>query len=140
MNNLVTAKVSPDYIEALQVTQEIESPAVGFSVPSEIKGGQVTLTTTLIKQNNTLVYLLLKQAEEVRSIKEQLDTVSSSLNTFVEKEIKSLELKESISDLSKRLGLIGVTEKQVPRTKQGPIFYFKDPKAIFTSQYGREKK
>ena len=45
-----------------------------------------------------------------------------------------------IADLSKRLGLIGVTEKQVPRTKQGPIFYYKNPKTIFTSQYDKEKK
>ena len=135
MNNLVTAKVSPDYIEALQASQEVESPAVGFSAPSGLQGGQVTLSKEIIKQNNTLIYLVLKQAEEVRSLKDQLDKVSHNLATFVEEDRKEKELSDSIADLTKRLGLIATDKAQAPRTKQGPIYYYRDPKAIFESQY-----
>ena len=138
MNDLTTAKVSPEYIEALKATSELESPGVGFSAPGGLQGGQVTLSKEIIKQNNTLIYLVLKQAEEIKALEGQISKINLSLATLGEEDRKEKELSDSIADLSKRLGLIATDKTQAPRAKQGPIYYFKDPKAIFDSQYSKE--
>lgn len=135
MNDLTTAKVSSDYVEALKATAELEVPAVGFSVPESLQGGQATLSKEIIKQNNTLIYLLLKQAEEIRALEGQISKINLSLATLETEDRKEKELSDSIADLSKRLGLIATDKAQPPRAKQGPIYYNKDPKAIFDSQY-----
>ncbi|GJY97288.1 hypothetical protein Tco_0514198 [Tanacetum coccineum] len=73
--SLVIAKSNPDYVEAKQATEEIEIPSIGFAVPSEFKEGTIKTLGAVIKQNNTILYLLVKQSEEVRSIREELTEV-----------------------------------------------------------------
>ncbi|GKF69317.1 hypothetical protein Tco_0202374, partial [Tanacetum coccineum] len=39
--SLVIAKANPDYVEAKQATEEIETPSIGFAAPSEFKEGTI---------------------------------------------------------------------------------------------------
>ncbi|GJV03278.1 hypothetical protein Tco_1336847 [Tanacetum coccineum] len=59
--SLVIAKANPNYIEAKQATKEIETPSIGFAAPSEFKEGTIKTLEALKKQNNTILYLLIKQ-------------------------------------------------------------------------------
>ncbi|GJV70064.1 Orf y [Tanacetum coccineum] len=99
----LTAEANPDYIEAKQATEEIEIPSIGFAVPSEFKEGTIKTLGAVIKQNNTILYLLIKQGEEVRTIREELIEVKNRLTKFEKQEATPQEFGEAIADLTKRL-------------------------------------
>ncbi|GKB89835.1 hypothetical protein Tco_0962107 [Tanacetum coccineum] len=101
--SLVIAKVNPDYVEAKQATEEIETPSIGFAAPSEFKEGTIKTLGALIKQNNTILYLLIKQGEEVKTIREELIEVKGRLKVLEKQEAAPQEFGEAIADLTKRL-------------------------------------
>ncbi|GKA67092.1 RNA-directed DNA polymerase, partial [Tanacetum coccineum] len=84
-------------------TEEIETPSIGFAAPSEFKEGTIKTLGAVIKQNNTILYLLVKQGEEVRSIREELIEVKERLKELEKQEATPQEFGEAIADLTKRL-------------------------------------
>ncbi|GKA11393.1 Orf y [Tanacetum coccineum] len=133
-------KANPDYIEAKQATEEIETPSIGFAAPFEFKEGTIKMLGALIKQNNTILYLLIKQGEEVRTIREELIEVKGRLKELEKQEATPQEFGEAIADLTKRLEKVGISEKTLPKSKQGPIYVNQDPSKIFATQFSKEKK
>ncbi|GKE80012.1 hypothetical protein Tco_1550012 [Tanacetum coccineum] len=132
--SLVIAKSNPDYIEAKQATEEIETPSIGFAAPFEFKEGTIKTLGAVIKQNNTILYLLVKQGEEVKSIREDLIEVKGRLKKLEKQEAAPQEFGEAIADLTKRLEKIGISDKVIPKSKQGPIYVNQDPSRIFATQ------
>ncbi|GJY12100.1 hypothetical protein Tco_0381409 [Tanacetum coccineum] len=112
--SLVIAKANPDYIEARQATEEIKTPSIGFAAPSEFKEGTIKTLGAVIKQNNTILYLLVKQGEEVRSIREELIEVKSRLKELEKQEAAPQEFGEAIADLTKHLEKIGTSTDDLP--------------------------
>ncbi|GJY09824.1 hypothetical protein Tco_0378009, partial [Tanacetum coccineum] len=115
--SLVIAKSNPDYIEAKQATEEIETPSIGFAAPFEFKEGTIKTLGAVIKQNNTILYLLVKQGEEVKSIREDLIEVKGRLKKLEKQEATPpQEFGEAIADLTKRLEKIGkkMSQRRVP--------------------------
>ncbi|XP_074591682.1 uncharacterized protein LOC141847523 [Curcuma longa] len=67
-----SARNSKAYRDALQATDPIESPAVGFAKPSDYQTGSYSI---LLKQNNTQIQLLAQIAESLREIQEELKAI-----------------------------------------------------------------
>nr|GEZ12753.1 TPA: orf y [Tanacetum cinerariifolium] len=96
--SLANLKATTEYQEAIQATEDIEPPAVGFARTSDYKGVNV-----VIKQNNTLLYLASKQSQKLIELEEKFDRLKQRVHTIIEKEIQPADLEDSISSLAKRL-------------------------------------
>ncbi|KAG6502359.1 hypothetical protein ZIOFF_042251 [Zingiber officinale] len=94
----INTKATSSYKEALQATEEIEAPTLGFCRPSEYKGG-ISSNIALIKQANTQIQLLTTILEKLEALEER---------------IKKLEAKE--------------TPQQQPLPEAGFHRSFSDPK------------
>nr|GFC02217.1 hypothetical protein [Tanacetum cinerariifolium] len=92
---------------------------IGFAAPSEFKEGTIKALGVVIKKNNTILYLLVKQGEEVLSIREELIEVKGRLKELEKQEAAPQEFGEAIADLTKRLEKIGISDKTLPKSKQG---------------------
>lgn len=116
------------YREAVQTTESLEPPAVGFVKPGDYKGA--SSSTAIIKQNNTIIQLLVQIAN-------QLDNV--------ERRVQALEGRKPgdlTSDLVEKLEKLSVGPEATPsRRKEGNglLRVFKDPKAILAEVQAREE-
>lgn len=137
--SLANQRASPEYQEAVKVTEEIESPSLGFIRPSDHKAGVNSQNTAIIKQNNTLIYLVIKQAQRLEEIGESIERLKRNIEALVRKESEPAELDEAIKGLTQRLESLTVSGKAPVGGKKGPIYVFKDPNKIFEEEYGREK-
>ena len=80
--SIANQKASLEYQEAVQATEEVESPALGFTRPSDFRGGVSSLNSAIIKQNNTLLYLLVKQSQRLLEFEEKLDKIKREVETI----------------------------------------------------------
>ena len=120
---------SSTYLDVLRATESIEEPAVGFAKPSEAK---TTTTSTLIKQNNTIIQLLIKISENLEDCKEKLKALKAEKQKAVE---VPNSIEASIENLSQNLTKLSLGE-QIPKKtpKKGPFFVFKNPKEILEAE------
>ncbi|AIT58608.1 ORF2 [Yacon necrotic mottle virus] len=136
--SLANQKASISYQEAVEATEGIETPALGFIRPSDYKTGATSLSSAIIKQNNTLLYLLIAQAQKLEEIKEEIEKLKRNLTTLEKRESAPLNLEDSIDSLTKRIDNLSLTKKNPVGGKQGPIYVFKDPNKIFKEEYEKE--
>jgi prophage DNA circulation protein len=115
------------YQEALTATKSIEEPAVGFAKPAEEKG-----TSALIKQNNTIIHLLVK-------IKEDLEDCKTAIRAIRKQKEPATDITAAVDDLKNSLQKLSLGEppKQKPK---GPFYVFKDPKKIFEEEKNKIRK
>ncbi|GJS10490.1 hypothetical protein Tco_0367286 [Tanacetum coccineum] len=92
--SLSNLKATIEYQEAIQATEDIESPAVGFAKTSNYKGGLTNQVNVVIKQNNTLLYLASKQSQKLIELEEKFDRLKQKVYTIIEKEIQPADLKD----------------------------------------------
>ncbi|GKB35157.1 hypothetical protein Tco_0880099 [Tanacetum coccineum] len=119
--SLANQKETTKYQEAIQATEEIESPAVGFAKTSDYKGGLTIQVNAVIKQNNTLLYLASKQSQKLIELKEKFDKLKQEVHTIIEKEIQPADLEDSISSLAKRLDNFSISETTELQTQEDQI-------------------
>ena len=132
-------RASSSYQEAIQVLETLESPAVGFTKPSDYQRGQGTHLKVLIKQNITLLYLLVKQAQQLRDFEDKFEQLRRRVEA--KKEVAPSELGDSISKLTEKLEQVSLFGKSLPaERKQGPIYVFKNPHNIFKEEYSKPSK
>ncbi|GKA41463.1 hypothetical protein Tco_0734056 [Tanacetum coccineum] len=136
--SLANQKATTQYHEAIQATEDIESPAVGFAKISDYKGGLTIQVKTVIKQNNTLLYLASKQSQKLIELEEKFDKLKQEVHTITEKEIQSADLEDSISSLAKRLDNFSISGKLPVKRADGKIHVFEDPNKIFKEQFEKE--
>nr|GEV62047.1 TPA: orf y [Tanacetum cinerariifolium] len=108
--SLANIKATTEYQEAIQATEDIESPAVGFAKTTDYKGGLTNQVNAVIKQNNTLLYLASKQSQNLIELEEKFDRLKQKVHTIIEKEIQPADLEDSISSLAKRLDNFSISE------------------------------
>ncbi|GKC63145.1 hypothetical protein Tco_1095743 [Tanacetum coccineum] len=101
--NLANQKATTEYQEAIQATEDLESPAVGFAKTSDHKGGLAVQVNAVIKQNNTLLYLDTKQSQKLVELEEKFDKLKQEIHTIIEKEVQLADLEDSISSIAQRL-------------------------------------
>nr|GEX50301.1 TPA: orf y [Tanacetum cinerariifolium] len=107
--SLANPKATTEYQEAIQATEDIEPPAVGFEKTTYYKGGLTNQVNAVIKQNNTLLYLASKQSQKLIELEEKFDKLKQKVNTIIEKEIQPADLEDSISSLAKRLNNFSIS-------------------------------
>ena len=123
-----TAKTQP-YLDALTATESIEEPAVGFVKPTEQKSN----ITAAIKQNNTILQLLVKISEDLSDCK---DAIKDIKRVVAEKSAgTSADIPKTIEELEKSLKKLSLGEpiKRKPKPA-APFYVFKDPKKIFEEE------
>ncbi|GJU81716.1 Orf y [Tanacetum coccineum] len=111
--SLANQKATTEYQEAIQATEDLESPAVGFAKTSDYKGGFAVQVNAVIKQNNTLLYLATKQSQKLVELKEKFDKLKQEIHTIIEKEVQLADLEVSISSLAKRLDNFSIVENSL---------------------------
>ncbi|GJX30291.1 hypothetical protein Tco_0238370 [Tanacetum coccineum] len=82
--SLANQKATTEYQEAIQATEDLESPAVGFAKTSDYKGVE---------------------------LEEKFDKLKQEIHTIKEKEVQPAELEDSISSLAKRLDSFSISGK-----------------------------
>nr|GEV66638.1 hypothetical protein AMTR_s00071p00160380 [Tanacetum cinerariifolium] len=108
--SLANLKATTEYQEAIQATEDIKPPSVGFAKTADYKGGLANQVNAVIKQNNTLLYLASKQSQKLIELEEKFDRLKQKVNTVIEKEIQPTNLEDSISSLAKRLDNFSISE------------------------------
>ncbi|KAL8226265.1 hypothetical protein R6Q59_000189 [Mikania micrantha] len=126
--------------ETVTATEEIESPALGFIRQLHFKTGSITLNTAIIKQNNTLIYLVTKQAERLSELGGEVEKLKRAIEVLGKREVKPVDLEDSIESLTKRLDNLAISGKPSASNKKGQIHVFKDPHKIFKEEYEKQKK
>jgi hypothetical protein len=116
------------YKEALKATKSIEEPAYGFTKPSDITRNT---TSAIIKQNNTIIQLLVKLREDLEDCKVAIRRIEAAKARASEPEDLTVSIQELQKDLQK-LNLGEPSEKKI-RKPTDNLFIFKNPKHIFDS-------
>ena len=128
MSNYTLTQNTQFYKQAVQATDSIESPAVGFAKPADNRGGN-SGTTTLIKQNNTQIQLLVQALEEIRNLVAEVKILKEQIQKQ-----KSVELPSDITDeLSARLAELSIGPSR-QKEKKGVFRVFKDPFVILQEE------
>ncbi|GJT17822.1 hypothetical protein Tco_0876528 [Tanacetum coccineum] len=89
--SLANLKATTKYQEAIQATEDIEAPAVGFAKTSDYKGAS-------------------KQSKKLIELEEKFDRIKQKVHTIIEKEIQPADLEDSISSLAKRLDNFSISD------------------------------
>ncbi|GJX51271.1 hypothetical protein Tco_0278116 [Tanacetum coccineum] len=138
--SLANQKATTEYQEAIQATEDLESPAVGFAKTSDYKGGLTNQVNAVIKQNNTLLYLATKQSQKLVELEEKFDKLKQEIHTIKEREVQPADLEDSISSLAKRLDSFSISGKLPVKRINGKIHVFEDPNKIFKEQFEKNQK
>ncbi|KAG6471442.1 hypothetical protein ZIOFF_068884 [Zingiber officinale] len=130
--SFINTKATNSYKEALQATEGIESPAVGFCKPSDYKGG-ISSNNILIKQANTQIQLLVSILEKLESLEERVKRLEAK-----EVHIQPTLPDEVIKNLSERIQAISLQEK--PKESKGKLRVFTDPFQILKEEQAKAAK
>lgn len=82
-SNYATTKTTQAYRDAVVATEQIESPSLGFIRPSEFQG-PASRNSTVIKQNNTQLQLLVQIAESLKDIRAELKLLTEQTRKDVQ--------------------------------------------------------
>ena len=131
MNDWHLTSQTEQYKGALIATNSIEESAVGFAKPSEVSQ---KATSIILKQNNTIIQLLVKISEDIADCREAISDIKrvvadkSSAGT-------SSDISKSIADLQKNFQKLSLGDPVKPKSRPiGPLFVYKDPLKIFEEE------
>ena len=128
MSDYTNTQNTQFYRQAVQATNLIESPAVGFAKPADHRGG-TSGTTAVIKQNNTQIQLLVQVLEGIRNLEAEVKVLKDQVSKQ-----EGVQLPNNITDeLSARLAKLSI-EPSKPKEKKGVLKVFKDPFVILQEE------
>ncbi|KAG6507913.1 hypothetical protein ZIOFF_033266 [Zingiber officinale] len=127
----INTQATTSYREALQATEGIEAPALGFLRPAEYQGA-VKGSVTAIKQANTQIQLLVTILEKLENLEERIKKLEAKAATLA-----SLP-DEVIQSLSDKIKNLSVQEK--PKEGKGKLLVFKDPYDILKEVQKHQKE
>lgn len=136
MNDWRLSTRTEAYQNALKATESIEEPAEGFIKPSSTPKA----TSTLIKQNNTIIQLLIKISE---NLDDCLDKVKDIRRVVTEKSAgtSSGVSEKVLEDLEKSLQKLNLGEiVPKPKPKPAPFYVYKNPTKIFEEEKRKASK
>ncbi|KAG6469582.1 hypothetical protein ZIOFF_070511 [Zingiber officinale] len=125
-------KATNSYKEALQATEGIEAPTVGFCKPADYKGG-ISSNNILIKQANTQIQLLVTILEKLESLEERIKKLEAK-----EAPAQQALPEEIVKNLSERIQAISIHEK--PKESKGRLRVFTDPFQILKEEQAKTAK
>ncbi|KAG6532201.1 hypothetical protein ZIOFF_006040 [Zingiber officinale] len=121
----INTQATSSYKEALQATEAIEAPSLGFCKLADYKGA-LSGTIATIKQANTQIQLLVTILEKLESLEDRIKKIEAKANLEV-----SLP-NEVIQELSNKIK--GLTLKEKAKEERGKLLVFKDPYELFREQ------
>lgn len=124
------------YLKALKTVDCIETPAKGFVKPSD-HTTTIDLLRAVVKQNNTLISLLISQGEDIRELQNQVKQIKKQQQQ--PPETASKELESSIDELTKRLGGLNLGGEAIIPKKKGVILVHKNPSDILQAEQQKLK-
>lgn len=108
------------YKDTLEKIEHLDPPVEGYVWPSYKSSD---LNTLIIKQNNTIIKLLLAIAQQVEDYKTGLDALKRELKANTHQEAR-------LKEISERLNKLSLVENPMPRKDKGPFFVLNDPTEI----------
>ncbi|KAG6479750.1 hypothetical protein ZIOFF_063222 [Zingiber officinale] len=118
MNKSYTiTKNTLSYKEIVKATEHIESPAVGFAKPNEYQG-LTSGNSSIVKQNNTQIQLLVQIVESFKDIQADLKTILKQTR----REVQTSSIPEELIDKLKNLSL-GTSKKPKEGRRQLRVFH-----------------
>ncbi|CDN68223.1 hypothetical protein [Grapevine Roditis leaf discoloration-associated virus] len=132
----IVSQGTNSYREAVRATEGIESPAAGFVKPAEFQGG-TSSAKIQIKQNNTIIQLLVQIAETLKDLRDEQQILKGEIRQL-QKEKAATSISEELVEKLNNLSL-GVAEKKIPE-KRGTFRVFKDPLKILEEERAKLPK
>ncbi|APB42234.1 ORF2 [Dioscorea bacilliform TR virus] len=117
--------MSEELKKALQSTESIEPPSIGYVKPHDYQGKLAGAIAAVQKQNNTLIQLQIQQFEKLS----QIYTAIKDLKQQASPSGLSTEVLDQVID---KLGKLSIQSK-VPE-KQGKLLVWKDPCLIYKEE------
>nr|WEX32079.1 putative nucleic acid binding protein [Dioscorea bacilliform SN virus] len=121
---------SVEYLKALQETESIEPPAVGYTRPAEYKGLASALASVQ-KQNNTLIQLFTQ-------LFTQLTALQGEVRSLRTERSNSAQTEQLLDQVITRLGKLSLSEKLPEKT--GKLLVYKDPYLIYQEELAKLQK
>lgn len=119
-----SSRNTESYKEALRTTESIEPPSLGFLKASDFPGA-LSHQVAVIKQHNVQIQLLVQIAEDVKSIRTELQTIRElQQSKLIQSQVVPDELITKLANLN-----LGPAER--PKETKGKVLVFKDPIKIF---------
>lgn len=113
------------YRNALKATEPIDPPSLGFLKTSDYSG-TLSHQAAVIKQHNTQIQLLTQIAEDLKSIKSELQTIREF------QQAKTPAAQAIPDDLITKLSNLNLGPSERPKESKGKILVFRDPLKIFS--------
>lgn len=135
MSNYRVTETSETYIEALRAVEGIDPPAAGFTKTDSLIPVAIS---KIIKQNNLIIQILVKIAEEVQNSKEELGELKRGVNTLLGQKQNADTLEDVVKKLENWKP--GETSKPLVDKKPGPFYVFEDPKKIYQREWDKAHK
>ncbi|QED42802.1 ORF2 [Dioscorea badnavirus A] len=126
--SLINSRGKLSYQEAVSVTEDLEPPALGFAKPSDHKGSVSSLSGAVIKQNNTIIQLLVSLHEKVDSLEDKVRRLEAGKVSITE---------EITNDLVSRISKLKLGDRPVP--KKGKLLVNRDPRLIIKEELEKLK-
>lgn len=114
----INSTATTAYKEALRATETIEEPALGFIKPGEFKEGIQKSVSASIKQNNTLIQLVVALSEKVDKLEEKIQKLSTTIKATAE---------PLPADLITKLENLSIQKNERPKELKGKRLVFRDP-------------
>ncbi|KAJ9543936.1 hypothetical protein OSB04_023643 [Centaurea solstitialis] len=136
MSRIERVKETPAYIESQEATGEIDLP-LGFVKPSDYATGSTRAYTALIKQNNTLLYLVLGKSRFITDLAVSVASINKELAALRKIEAAPVNLERSIGDLSKRIDKIRITDSEPAKPTHGEEMNTRPPLEWVQGSYSK---
>lgn len=132
------SRSSPYYLKATQEAEKVDSPALGFLIAREVTSGGAGLlggVQALIKQNNTIIELLIQLSDHQRNLDQRLSSIERSFG----KQTEGVN-SEELDSIIKRIENLSLGPQEKPKETKGKLRVFKDPKVILQEELEKLKR
>lgn len=116
------------YKQSLASTESLDPPSVGFIRP--VQGINIS---SVLKQNNTIIQLLVSISERLEDVQADLSKLRKEVTEKGKAQVVSENLDPILDELQKKLEGLHIGEPK-PQKKKSPFFVYKDPLKIYESE------
>lgn len=128
MTDWKIAAATKSYRQSLASTESLDPPSIGFLKP--VQG--ISLSSVL-KQNNTIIQLLVSISERLEDVQADLSKLRKEVTERGKAQVTSENLDPILDELQRKLEGFHIGEPK-PQRKKSPFFVYKDPLKIYESE------
>lgn len=129
MSDWRIAAATKAYRNSLIATESIDPPSIGFIKPVTGAG-----LATVLKQNNTIIQLLVSVTEKLEDLQNDVSRLKKEVAEKGKAPATPETLDPILDEIQKKLEGFHIGEQKSKTTKKGPFFVFKDPLKIYETE------